>query len=82
MVQHEFAVLEAEQKRGWVVLVKTHGMIAPVGPRLLRGADMDPKFLKPFHPTRRDAEEARAAWESYQNNNHAKPNKKQQRQAA
>lgn len=74
-MRREFAVLEAEPGRGFVVMVRSAGMLNPVGPRLLRGQDMNPKYLSPFHRSRSEAEEARDAWELYFKS-HEKPNKK------
>lgn len=80
---HEFVALEAEAEKGWVVLVKTAGMIHPIGPRLLRGPNIDPKYLTPFHPSRREAIEARDAWEQYfkEHEKQSKPTKARKRKA-
>lgn len=68
----EFKVLKAEEHRGWVLMVKTPYTISPVGPRLLRGAAIDPDYLFSFYKTPEEAEKARAAWENYVTENYEK----------
>lgn len=83
MMHHELLVLEAEPSRGFVVMIRTQGMMNPVGPRLYRKDPIDQKFQSPFYPTKQAAEEARAAWESYiQEHHYGKQVRKISRKAA
>lgn len=63
---------------GWRVEVTTFCGSSPVGPRLLRGADINPLALKGVYDELYKAELAKSIWEQYRDDNLRQESRKQQ----